>query len=118
MTLGMGIYMIVRQVRGNHYLHRKLLCTQFTWEIIIDMVVRQFYYNKCTYIVLPFLRWRIGVPRALMSTWSQLRNISMLLLLISYVMPPVYTHTYTHTHTHTHTHTVYTYIHTYIYGTP
>ncbi len=75
------------------------------------MVVRQFYYNKCTYIVLPILRWRIGVPRALTSTWSQLRNISMLLLLISYIMPPVCVCVcvYIHTHTHTHTHT---------YGTP
>jgi len=59
-----------------------------TLSMGVFMVVRQFYYNKCTYIVLPILKWRIGVPRTLTSTWSQLRNISMLLLLISYLMPP------------------------------
>eukprot|EP00802_Teleaulax_amphioxeia_P004181 Tamp_04185.p1 GENE.Tamp_04185~~Tamp_04185.p1 ORF type:complete len:777 (+),score=205.16 Tamp_04185:586-2916(+) len=52
------------------------------------MIARQIYFNKTIAITLPLVKWTLNIPRTLTSAWSQLRNISMILLLVVYVMPP------------------------------
>jgi len=48
------------------------------------MVGSQIYSRKVISISLPILGTSIHVPRALCSVWSQIRNISMILLLVVY----------------------------------